>query len=283
MYLINAGKAPAGGGPPAYTGPGDLAGLSGAYSWWGFRAYNNAYISGVKHLVDIADASNANPTTIDCDATGAFDIAAYNTWATAHSVSAGTALVRQLYDQTGNGRHLAQSTAANMPTLNPAGVTSMSVNNSFGGRYLFNGGITLAQPFSTSAIANRVTTVPAGCIFLQNGNTGAGLGYDASVPPLVSGGGTLQSSNPVTLGVPSAMQFLIKGAGSVIYLDGTATSATSSTLAFAPGGDPLFVLSQTVDVVKFTEAGLWAGDVSGASNANFAALNTNQHAAYGGF
>ena len=53
-----------------YIGPGDIA--SGAFAWWGFRAYNNAYISGAKHIVDLTDSGGSNPITLDCDATGAF-------------------------------------------------------------------------------------------------------------------------------------------------------------------------------------------------------------------
>jgi hypothetical protein len=266
-----------GGGGGAYTGPGDLAGLSGAYAWWGFRAYTAAYAAAHGNVVRVCDAGGTNFVTITANTDGTITPPG----ATACGGNACT-LVATLYDQTGGGHDLTQGTTGNMPTFNPTGVISMSVDNSFSGHYLFNGGITLAQPFSVSAIANRVTTNSGGCIFLQNGNSGAGLGYDASNPPHISGAGTLQSTNAVTLGFPSAIQVLVKGAGSVVYLDGTATSGTSGTVAFAPG-DPLFVVSQTVDVVKFTEAGLWAGDVSGASNANFAALNTNQHAAYGGF
>jgi hypothetical protein len=262
-----------GGGGGSYTGPGDIA--SGAFAWWGFRAYNNAYISGVKHLVDIADASNLNPTTIDCTVTGAFDTATYNTWATAHSVSAGTALVRKLYDQVGTN-HLTQGTSANMPTLNASGVVSMSVANGFGGTFLNTGNFTLSQGLSVSLITNRVTTNFSNCAVLENGVTGDALGYDAGTPlPHVASSAGIASSNAVALNTPCASQFFLNGSGSLIYVDGTSTGPSAGG-PFSFSSAPLYVLG-TVDVIKFTESGLWSGDQS----SHFAALNTNQHTFWG--
>jgi hypothetical protein len=148
--------APSGG---AYTGPGDLAGLSGAYAWWGLRAYNNAVAAAHGNVVRVCNSSGTGAIDITANSDGTITPPG----ATACGGSACT-LVTTLYDQTGNGRHLTQATTASMPTFNGTGVLSMSVFNQFGGTNLFTAALTLPQPFSVSTIVTRVTNNGANCL-----------------------------------------------------------------------------------------------------------------------
>jgi hypothetical protein len=256
----------------AYTGPGDIA--SGAYAWYGLRAYTAAYAAAHGNVIRVCDSTGANFVTITANTDGTITPPG----PTACGGNACT-LVDTLYDQTGNGHHLTQTTNANRPTFNGTGVFSMNVSGGFSGNYVVNSSITLSQSpgWSVSSVANRVTSTGGNCQYVVNGNSGAGFGSvdatgDVSMSASAASG---RSSNVVLLNTIFSGQMNFIGAGSVIYLNATPTTVTSGPMAFA--GDPLYLMSYTTDVTKITEVGLWASDQSSF----FSALNTNQHTFWG--
>ena len=90
-----------------YTGPGDLQTFAG---WWGLRAYSGA-TAGNPCAVVAATRGGAT-TIINTLANGNFDSVSANT-----AMGGNTGFVSQLYDQTGNGFHLTQSTSGNWPAI----------------------------------------------------------------------------------------------------------------------------------------------------------------------
>lgn len=267
--LLTTGAGTGGvGSAPTYQGPGDIA--SGATAWWGFRGYNAAYATGSNPAADICDAATGLVcATANIKTDGTLDTSGLG------SVCAAACVVKKLYDQTGNGNHIIQTTLANMPPFNNASVISVSVSGSYSGIDLIKTSFTSTQTFSISVIINRVTNDGSNSQFFGNGTSGNGPGFQSSLKIGIIGSGTLTSSNTVTLDTPSAAQFLVAGASSAINLDGTNTSGDFGAFSFA--AEDLYVFSSATDVIKFTEGGFWPSDTS----AHFAALNTNQHTFWG--
>lgn len=254
-------------GSAGYTGPGDI--VPGAFAWWGFRGYSAAYSTGSNPAMDVVDtATGLTTTTINILSNGSLDIA--TVLALGYPLS-----VKQLYDQTGNGRHLAIGTLANMPDFNGTGVYSMSVTNT---KFLSTGNVSFSQPFSLSAVANRTADAGNGnSVVFQNGNTGHGLTFfTAGITPIgVNFGNALISSTSYTLNTFAAIQVLANGASSSIYVDGTSTAGNAGADVFS--SEPIIVGAGRPDVVKFVEGGVWASNAS----ASFSSINTNQHTAWG--
>ena len=103
-----------------YLGPGDV--VSGAVAWWGLRAYNVAYATGSNPAADIVRASDSTTKTIDILSNGHFDVSTASTFC-----ASTTCTVAKLYDQTGNGCHLVQSTIGDQPALTFSGLGSLPV------------------------------------------------------------------------------------------------------------------------------------------------------------
>src|SRR5260370_42663019 len=92
--------------PTSYQGCGDFRVWDG---YWGLRAYSAATIgTNALHLVR-NDAATATIVTV---AGGGLDMASVNSFMSGH-----TAKVDTLFDQTGNGHDLTQSTDAKRPAF----------------------------------------------------------------------------------------------------------------------------------------------------------------------
>lgn len=273
----HAGKGAPGGAGAAYVGPGDV--VSGAFVWGGFRAYNAAYTTGTKSLVDLVDQSGANPITINCLSTGKFDNATYNAWVTAHSVT--TTHISRLYDQTGNARHWTQATLGNMPVLSNVGPNTEYVMMGTLGPWLTGPNITLAQAFTTFFVGK-----------FDISSAGRWPYYGDSASTLYCGvrGGanTAHYSFGIEEGVTVTTAWhthgvLASGVSSSQSLDGaTPTVASGGTAAFT-GTNAITLLTDGIgnwaNNAGFAEIGFWPGDQS----ANFGALNTNAHSATNGW
>lgn len=82
----------------SYAGPGDV--VSGAYGWWGLRAYNAAVAGTHAAALNLCNSSDTNCNDIHLTSSGglnASDLAINSCGSTS------TCLVHILYDQTGNG------------------------------------------------------------------------------------------------------------------------------------------------------------------------------------
>jgi hypothetical protein len=137
-----------GGGPPSYTGPGDV--VSGAVFWGGLRCYSNA--NAGSNAVRVRRASdNAEQDVALTASCGLTDVSATFCAST-------TCFVKTLYDQSGNGNDITQTTSASQPQL------VYSCNGSlpcmtFDGTDDFWGPVTTtpapANPLTASAVAMR--------------------------------------------------------------------------------------------------------------------------------
>lgn len=259
---------------PAYSGPGDVSGLSGAFAYWGLRGYNAAYATGSNPAIDVVDTATGllGPTTINIKSNGSLDTATILGLGYAVSVS-------KIYDQSGNGRHMTQATLGNMATLNTTGVTSLVFTGSSSQFYL-TVAITLAQAFSASFILNRTDAVGANLGFFFNNNTANLFEHRTGSPGHFGmnwGAGSVVSTVNYTLGTTTAVQYLVNGASSSIYEDGTNTTGLNAGSG-AFSSDPM----QPANVVggasiQITEMIFWSGDKSGS----FSNLNSNQHTGWG--
>lgn len=111
-----------------YLGAGDA--LSGAYLWGGLRAYTAAGI-GANAIILRRDGDNATASFVTI-AGGGLDTASIATFLAGGSPPSSNLYCTQLYDQTGNGHHPAQATAANQPlyssTSGPGGKPGLTFN-----------------------------------------------------------------------------------------------------------------------------------------------------------
>src|SRR5262245_26537172 len=88
--------------PVSYVGPGDI--VSSAIGWWGLRAYSAASIGS--NVLRVRRSSDSTEKTFVSLANGNFN--------TADTFFDGSNyFVTTLYDQSGNGNNLTQTTAAN--------------------------------------------------------------------------------------------------------------------------------------------------------------------------
>lgn len=106
------------GGAATYQGPGDI--VSGATAWFGLRAYNAAYATGLNKAVNVRRASDNTTQDINVTATGALNIASANTFAGTDATCTGTISSTTLTCAS------ASSTPHAGSTLTGAGITQPS-------------------------------------------------------------------------------------------------------------------------------------------------------------
>jgi hypothetical protein len=89
LTLLGAGKPSGGGGGSSYVGPGDVTGWSGAYAYFGMRAYNAAKPALLVPAIEISanDTGSGFPTDIHVKADGSLNLAEVTAWKTAHAGS----------------------------------------------------------------------------------------------------------------------------------------------------------------------------------------------------
>ena len=169
---------------PTYIGPGDVTGSADFF--FGLRGYSGSYASsGINPAIDVVHVSTGSPTTtIVIKPDGTLDVATIA--ALGYSVR-----VSKWYDQSGNGKHVTQSTLTNMPNviLNAFGsLPTIKFSNDQLGAVTFrhiltsSSTVTRPQPFVLTTLLNRLSTEPDatktaiiqdnnfGC--LPSGNTG---------------------------------------------------------------------------------------------------------------
>lgn len=261
-----------------YQGPGDI--VSGATAWGSSaRAYTAAYAASSGALMDIVDSSGANQTTINVLTTGFCDTTTLAAWVVAH----GTASVKKLYDQTGNGNHWTQATVAFMPTITENALNSLpgmtSVSASF--TILATANITVAQPQSYSTVF-KVTTSGAGGFIGPSTFYAIGHAASANTIGMVGGsggvGGVTANDNAW-----HGVQSVINGASASLFSsDGGNVAAFSATGAYSSVPLRLFRAGGSTFTGIMMEAGMWP---IAMSTTNETDIYANQHGAngYGAF
>lgn len=220
-------------GYATYVGPGDI--MSGAYAWWGLRAYNAA--TAGTPAIDLVDQAGANQVTISTKTDGTLNNAAITAWILANSVTAPK--VKKLYDQTGNGRHLTQATLANMPDFilaNPAFGNQRPTMNfrRANGQQLVSGAIALNQTTgSFSCVGMRNGAFNDGNGLISTGSGGWGIVFSANADTVFPFSGSLSNTVYGTAFSSHRFQAVFNGSSSFISSDGQFTApASPGTSAF---------------------------------------------------
>jgi hypothetical protein len=230
--------------------------------------------------MDLQDQAGANPITIHILSTGFADVASINTWVAAHSVT--TIKVAQLYDQSGNSRHLTQATLAPMPQLTVSGLNSLPVLLCPSGTTVMTtaGTFTVASPMTFSAVAERTAnfTTPGAIIGANNGNIYIAA---ATVANKFQINGATEQDVSATDSVWHAFQALANGASSFTNLDGSDAAAAGSIGANAWNTQSIRIIRSAGGTQfngNIAEMGLWAATSTSTDRGN---LYTNQHGTNG--
>ena len=279
MKMVSGHKAAAG---PAYSGPGNTPGGSGAVLWVGFRAYNAAYATGTNPAADINNTVTTQ--TFNILNTGYFDTAGATTFCSGH-----TCTISKLYDQTGNGHHFTGST---LPPLMFNALNTYACSGTWTGHpmQLHSASITQAQPFTIDYVAKRTAYSSGYDPVFGEDNTNTMDGFYTSGLLFSYSSNSLPTAS-ATENVMHAVQNLHYNnsgtpSNSTITVDGTTTAGnlnTNSGIGVGGsnldigdvGGNPNSGASSSV----ICEVGLWPND----QTSNLAAMNSNMHAAYGGW
>lgn len=193
--------------------------------------------------------------------------------------------VTEAYDQTGNGNHVLQATAARQPQLLPLCINSLSCMNFTiaANTRLATGAVTaIVQPMTTVWMAERTGSFTA----LQNVLGGAQGSFAASGfnstanTAFIYGGTTVVNIASVADSTFHATSSVLNGASSAFYWDGSSSTSlnpgaagTSTTFEFGPD-----VSSNSKLNAYVTEGGLWSSAFTGAQALN---VCKNEQAYYG--
>lgn len=182
--------------------------------------------------------------------------------------------VTKWYDQTGNIHDQAQATAANQPQLLPVGpsnLNSLPVVNFVGSvpQYLTKGSFTtIVQPYSYSAIAWLGNQAPNSRLVTGEGSATEGLNYGTGT----NGTFAFAPSNTaatVTVFTAHALQAILNGASSALWIDGSqttgssGTNATGTTLSIGAASNAGFA-----GTFQIGEVGLWPSNIANNIRAN---------------
>ncbi len=272
----------------AYAGPGDVATSTLWGAWWGLRAYTLASIGG--NVMDLV-REDAATITIGTVAGGGLDMATLTPWMAGH-----TAKLTKLYDQTGNGNDLTQTTDGVRPALTMSGLNSKPVMTFAGGQCLaiaspsFPVGPNnpdILAPFAFSVVGKSAGTVVSVRNTFLAANSGAVVAANR-----LSAADTweLAFSTAVT---PAALDNVYHtGLGlfgtavnSVLYIDGSISAASDNSGASANSGSAFRMGASSTDGTTqplagtIVEGGVYAGDLSAFNTS----LNSNQTTYWGPF
>lgn len=282
QYFPSGAHFPVSGGGGGYTGPGDV--VSGAVAWWGLRAYSTA-AAGAK-AANICNSLDAACADINSLSNGNFDTTTAQGSPLNCGSTGGVCTVKTLYDQTGANKcnsntspcDLTQSTIALRPVLTFSCSGSLpcmtwTITQTIKSA---TGISAAAQPISISAVSERTgSTTSFSDITSGDPSGGTQFGFASTTNTALLYGGSVATKSSVNDNAIHAMQGLLNGASSVIYVDGSSsnvsagTNAPSSSFCMGNCNNGLAGISM--------EAGWWSGDKS----ASFSSMNSNQHSYWG--
>lgn len=272
----------------SYTGPIDI--VASPTALYSLRAGSAAIAAaGTQNIVDLRRASdNATCTATIAASGGALDLtvgtpcggSTVTAW-----IGASSALVSKWYDQSGNGNHASQATAANQPQLSlSAGPASLPAVLFAGSHYLQGGATswTSNPPGNTySAIASRTGAFTTQQDIIANSlGSGPELWFGTSANTVGNQGTSTASATDNAF---HAIQGVINSSVGALYVDGASTASTGSQVNNL--ARPLVLGANSSGTGRqltgsIFEAGLW---ILASSAGQQAAMNTNQHAIGGGW
>lgn len=261
----------AGGG--AYTGPGDVQAFAG---WWGFRAYSAAK-AGTKAIRVVA--ADTTQTDINSLANGSLDSATLAAFIVTH----GACKVVTMYDQVGTN-DMTQATGANQPAI-----LANALGSSYGA--FFNGStqqlasisnIGAPQPFTISAVGERTSGTAFSDVFSSDVGGTIQVGFSNSANNALIFAGTVVSVPSVSDNAFHAINVAITGATTIYQIDSLTGTVSPGTTGM--GGGSSFIGQSGTGSNNLIGVVLEVGYVGSAIPAGTeTSLNTNQHAAYGGW
>ena len=261
------GFCPAGGA--TYSGPGDV--VSGATAFYGLRGYNAAYSTGLNNAINIRRTSDSTTSNIVILANGNLDVATATTFC-----AATTCFVVTIFDQAG-AHNLTQATTSAQPalTFNCLGALPCLTYTAASNQVLAGTFITIAQPYTYSAVAERTGAANFGSIF--SASTVAQLGHNnAANQVFMFAGSTVTAA--ASDNALHAIQAVFNNASSTLNVDGTlsgslAAGASSIVTPMNLGGTSGNFLNGL-----FTEGAVYS---SGLSSGNQTTLCHNQRLYWG--
>jgi hypothetical protein len=285
----------ASGGGGGYAGPGDV--LSGAFAWYGLRAYSAAAAASNLKAVRVQSASHggeecdvllatngglgvtANPSGGSCTDTG-LSLATFCNSNTDCGVAT-------WYDQSGNARdapHGGSSFYALLsisPLFAKCGTTAGNGNQN---TYYESASAALSQPLTTSFVSQR-TNVSGSRSGIMSGNS-LSNGYDTGSQQLaLYAGSRVNITTAASEGAQLAVQGTNDGANSVIYDNSQnntglnpGSSTTTGALLLCEGGQGG---SDQASLVKVWEFGFWQGTAANHTNFPYASMESNQRGSNG--
>jgi hypothetical protein len=273
------GDVKVGGGPPAFTGPGDI--VTGAAAFWGLRAYSAA--TRGTPAITLCDDTGANCSNVSTNATtGALNNP--GTHGTNNCATSGTCLISAIFDQSGAGNcsgspcNATQATVAKMPALNFTCVGGQPCMVCNGSALVAPVPNSIPQPLTVIGVADRVTS----------GGLAPWYGDDNEQLEIgsfnVANEGYLFAGSFVTVSLSDnafhAIQGVFNGASSTFNFDGTSATLNPGTASASSahnicgdnnGNDRHFT-------GNLSEAGIWP---IGFNSTQVTNVNANQHSFWG--
>lgn len=261
-----------------YAGPGDV--VPNAVMWWGLRAYSVA-MAGTKAVRIRRDSDNTEQD-FNTLSNGNLDIASISSF-----IGAANAFVTKLYDQSGNGRDLSQSTAGQQPQLQfsvlgslPGLLFTAANNTVLNTASIISGSL----PFTVSSVAKIVDNGVVQSLTVSNdgGSTFPNVYYNPGTPPVAN----MYNGNPdagvnATNNSFHARQclFTTPAANSIECLDGVDSSQNPNANA-GWGGVTTYGGNSAAQYFNsfVNEIGYWASDIGATARGN---MNSNQHTYWG--
>lgn len=281
----------------AYSGPGDV--VSGAFAWWGLRAYNNALASsGVSTTpaIDVLGVTTVTSCTIFLkgDGTGGLDLTTAGAGGIGNQCASGattfctvtntSCTISKMYDQSGGLQcagspcHLFQTTAASQPglTFNCQNGFPCVTGTSVAGQYLCASAAstTTAQPL-TLVGAVKPTSIPSGSTVVVGTHTGSIQVTLVAGPLWRMFAGTPQTV-ATSLNVWTSLIGVFNGASSTFDINGSATTVNPGTGSISAGLKLcLFGISNVANtelIGNGAEGGFWS---SAFNSTQYGNMNSN--------
>lgn len=262
---------------PFYSGPGDV--VPGATAFWGVRAYSRAAGNANTPAINVRRSSDNATMDINVLSAGALDVATLNAF-----LASTTGYVTIWYDQTGNGNHMVQATAANQPQIITSGPSSLPtlLFSSASATSMAWAAPTIAQPYSYVSVGIRTGNLGSNSAMIGNGSYHAVMFYGSSNHAVMQAGGTTGASIAETDNSRHSFIGVANAALSTLSVDGTITSAGLTSADTASISSTVWlgqVLPSTWLLTgDMMESGIWPSALTTTQQAN---LTANQRAYFG--
>jgi hypothetical protein len=264
------------GASPTYVGPGDV--VSSASAWFGLRAYNAAYATGLGKIANICNPSDAACADVFSNASGNLNLGTIGGVTCANSVTVCT--IKTLYDQSGTLQcsgaacNATQATIANRPTLqlNCFGGTKFCGSCGATTRMDSATATTINQPYTYVAFGLRPGSATGPILTNTDGTTFTRVIYfsAANTAAIFS---TTSATATATDNVSHALLGMFNTSSSKMVVDGASTAGLVGA-GNSTGFWTICTDTGTHLTGFFAEAGAYSGDQSASATS----LSTNQHA-----